>query len=142
MLESLNQRSPTQDWTEPSNQEKDRRNEKMTVGKKIVCHACNLDMVPEILIVHFPKGGLPARGYRCPKCRDELVPLDEAQRVEAIAEKVGLFGAVNPLTKNITQCGNSLAIYIPKDFEKQLNLKKGEKVQVWLQDDEIVVKPV
>lgn len=114
----------------------------MMKSKKMFCHTCDVEMVSDILMIHFPKGALPARGYRCPKCRNELIPLDEAQRVETIAEKVGLFGAVNPLTKNITQCGNSLAIYIPKDFEKQLNLKKGEKVQVWLQDDEIVVKPI
>ena len=111
-------------------------------NNKIKCHTCNINMSPEILNIHFPKGELPAKGYRCSKCLYELIPMEEGQRVEKQAEKLGLFGVVNPFLKNITQCGNNLAVYIPKDFEKQLNLKKGEKIQVWLQDDEIVIKPI
>jgi len=97
-------------------------------------------MEPDILYTRFPKGALPARGFRCPRCNYELVPLSEAKRVQHEAQKLGLFGVVNPLARKITKSGNNLAVYIPKDFEKKLGLKKGTPINMWLKEDEICVQ--
>lgn len=105
------------------------------------CHRCETDMKTDILFTHFPKGKLPTRGYRCSQCGYELIPLEEAKRVQQQAESLGLFGAVNQLTRTITKCGNNLAVYIPKEIERALGLEKGRKVKLWLKHDEICIKP-
>jgi len=105
------------------------------------CHRCNADMKPDILYTHFPKGQLPTRGYRCPNCLNELIPLEEAKRVQEQAESLGLFGEANYLTRTITKSGNNLAVYIPKEIEKTLGIKQGRTVRLWLQNDEICIKP-
>jgi hypothetical protein len=105
------------------------------------CHSCEIDMKPEILLTHFPKGELPTRGYKCSQCGYELIPLEEAKRVQQEAESLGLFGSVNHVTRTITKCGNNLAIYVPKEIERTLGLKQGRKVKLWLENDEICIKP-
>jgi hypothetical protein len=98
-------------------------------------------MIPDIINTHFPEGILPVRGYRCEKCGYELIPLEEARRAQELAEKLGLYGAPNPLTgHNITKSGNSLSVYIPKEYEKKLGLKKGTPIKLWLQDDRICIE--
>lgn len=104
------------------------------------CSSCGALMQSDILHTHFPKGALPTRGYRCPQCRYELIPLDEAKRVQHEAQKLGLFGIVNPLVRKITKSGNNLAVYIPKDFEKTLGLKKGMQINMWIKEDEICIQ--
>lgn len=106
---------------------------------KVECHSCNVNMEPDILYTHFPRGKLPTRGYRCPKCNYELIPIEEAKRVQQEAERLGLFGATNPLVRRITKSGNNLAVYIPKEFERKMGLKKGTQIKLWLQHDEICI---
>jgi len=105
------------------------------------CHSCDVDMKTEILFTHFPKGELPTRGYKCAQCGYELIPLEEAKRVQQEAERLGLFGSANHVTRKITKCGNNLAIYVPKEIERTLGLKQGRKVKLWLENDEICIKP-
>lgn len=91
------------------------------------------------MLTHFPEGALPSRGYKCDKCGYELIPLEEVKRVQEEAERLGLYGAPNPLTRKITKSGNNLAFYIPKEYERELGLKKGSKVKVWLKEDRICI---
>ena len=109
----------------------------MEEPKSVRCHDCDAEMEPVILYTHFPRGRLPARGFKCPRCDNELIPMDEAERVQHEAERLGLYGVVNPLIRRVTKSGNNLAIYIPKEFEERLGLKKGTKVKLWLQEDQI-----
>jgi len=53
----------------------------MEEPKSVKCHDCGTGMEPVILYTHFPRGRLPARGFKCPRYGDELVPIDEAERV-------------------------------------------------------------
>lgn len=48
--------------------------------------------------------------------------------------------AQKPITRKITSIGNSLGVTPPTDFINSLNLEKGETVDVFLQDDVIVLK--
>ena len=105
------------------------------------CGKCGGELEPSILDIHFPVGTLPVKGLKCSRCGDELILPDEARRGQELAEKLGLYGAVNPLTRKITKCGTNLAIYIPKEFERQLSLEKGTPIKLWLQKDQICIKP-
>jgi hypothetical protein len=110
--------------------------------EKIKCSECNGEMTPDILFTHFPEGKLPVRGYRCEKCGYELIPLDEAKRVQNEAEKLGLYGVANPLTgRRITKSGNNLSVYIPREYQKELNLKPKTPIRMWLQGDRICIEP-
>ena len=110
--------------------------------EKIKCHECNSEMNPDILFTHFPEGKLPVRGFRCEKCGYELIPLDEAKRVQDEAERLGLYGVANPLTgRHITKSGNNLSVYIPREYEKELNLKPKTSIRMWLQGDRICIEP-
>ena len=111
--------------------------------EKIRCHQCNDDeMKPDILYTHFPEGKLPVRGFRCEKCGYELIPLEEAKRAQEEAERLGLYGVANPLTGHrITKSGNNLSIYIPKEYERKLNLKPRTAIKMWLQGNKICVEP-
>ncbi len=114
---------------------------KMSKQENLKCYECGGEMVADILKTHFPKGDLPIRGYKCLKCGYELIPFEEAERVQQLAETLGLFGEVNPLQRKLTKCGNNLAVYIPKDIEKQLGLEAGIPIKIWLKADEICIKP-
>jgi len=112
----------------------------MEKREKMKCYECGGEMVADILKTKFPKGSLPIRGYKCSSCGYELIPFEEAERVQHQAEVLGLFGEVNPLQRKITKCGNNLVIYIPKQIERQLGLEKGTPINVWLREDEICIK--
>jgi len=122
-----------------------KKKDKIKGGKKmekIKCHECNSEMNPDILFTHFPEGKLPVRGFRCEKCGYELIPLDEAKRVQDEAERLGLYGVANPLTgRHITKSGNNLSVYIPREYEKELNLKPKTSIRMWLQGDRICIEP-
>jgi len=110
--------------------------------ERIRCNKCKIEMTPDIIYTHFPRGKLPVRGYRCEKCGYEMIPLEEAKRVQDEAEILGLYGAPNPLTgRNVTRSGNNLSVYIPKEYEKKLDLKKGTPIRMWLQGDTICIEP-
>lgn len=115
-----------------------------SLSKKIVptCKHCNIKMKESILTVHFPRGSLPGKGYKCEKCGYEVLSAEESEELQKMAEDLGLYEPTTPLRRKITMSGKQLAIYIPKDIKDLLNLKKGMEVRVYLQGDKIVVEPV
>lgn len=42
---------------------------------------------------------------------------------------------------NIQKWGNSLALRIPKSFAVESNIEEGSEVDIFLQDDALVIKP-
>ncbi|WNZ29554.1 MAG: AbrB/MazE/SpoVT family DNA-binding domain-containing protein [Candidatus Bathyarchaeota archaeon] len=112
----------------------------MEKSEKMKCYECGGEMQADILETKFPKGSLPIRGYKCSLCGYELIPFEAAEKVQHLAETLGLFGEVNPLQRKVTKCGNNLAVYIPKQIEEQLGLEKGTPIYVWLKNDEICIK--
>jgi hypothetical protein len=99
-------------------------------------------MKESILTVHFPRGSLPGKGYRCEKCGYEVLSAEEGEELQKIAEDLALYEPTTPLRRKITMSGRQLAIYIPKDIKDVFNLKKGMEVWVYLQGDKIVVEPI
>lgn len=64
----------------------------------------------------------------CSKCGETFFDSDTAGEIQAKSKKMGLFG-LSKKTKT-AQVGNSLAIRIPKEIAKFINLKKEEEVKI------------
>lgn len=105
------------------------------------CEHCGRPMRPAILTVHFPRGDLPVQGYRCPEHGYELIDPAESSKVERTAESLGLYEPQLVLTRKVTKSGGQLAVYIPKDVQRLLNLRQGTTVRVYVQGDRMVVEP-
>jgi len=105
------------------------------------CEHCGRSMRPAILAVHFPRGNLPVQGYRCPEHAYELIDPGESSKVERMAESLGLYEPQLVLTRKVTKSGGQLAVYIPKDVQRLLNMRQGTTVRVYVQGDRMVVEP-
>jgi len=46
------------------------------------------------------------------------------------------------LRRTISKSGRSLVLRIPKDVERALNLQPGQEVEIWIENDKIVVRKV
>jgi hypothetical protein len=86
-------------------------------------------MRPAILTVHFPRGNLPVQGYRCPEHAYELIDPVESSKVERTAESLGLYEPQLVLTRKVTKSGGQLAVYIPKDVQRLLNMSEESSMQ-------------
>jgi len=105
------------------------------------CEHCGRPMRPAILTVHFPRGDLPVQGYRCPEHGYELIDPVESSKVEKAAESLGLYEPQLVLTRKVTKSGGQLAVYIPKDVQRLLNIRQGTTIRVYVQGDRMVVEP-
>jgi hypothetical protein len=100
-----------------------------------------LSLPAVVLTVHFPRGKLPVQGYRCPEHGYELIDPVESSKLERTAESLGLYEPQLVLTRKVTKSGGQLAVYIPKDVQRLLNLRQGTTVRVYVQGDRMVVEP-
>jgi AbrB family looped-hinge helix DNA binding protein len=46
------------------------------------------------------------------------------------------------LRRKISESGRTLALRIPKDIEKSLNIKTGDEVDLWIEDGKIIIQPL
>ena len=67
-----------------------------------------------IILVHYPRGDLPIKGYRC-SAGHERIPLDEAKRAELTANRLGLFGRQNERRRKLVTVGTSKAVTLPPE---------------------------
>ena len=106
------------------------------------CHSCGLDMAEAILNIRYPKGTLPVRGFICPKCGYEVISFEDAKNASETAERLGLIEPEGAITREITKSGDQLAVYIPKDIEREFDLRQGTKVRIYAKHNEIILAPV
>ena len=45
------------------------------------------------------------------------------------------------LTRTLSESGRSLVLRIPVDIERQMGLKAGQQVELWIDDNKIIVQP-
>lgn len=64
----------------------------------------------------------------CTKCNEVFYDEDSVEKIQKRSKELGLFG-LSKKTK-VAQVGNSLAIRIPKEIAKFVNLKKEELVKI------------
>ncbi|HLF06086.1 MAG TPA: AbrB/MazE/SpoVT family DNA-binding domain-containing protein [Thermoplasmata archaeon] len=80
------------------------------------------------------------KGFRCPSCFEEMLDADVAADSQRLASKLGLYEPEFALLRKLTRTGGQLALYIPKEIQRALNLVAGRKVRVFLRGDQIVVE--
>lgn len=100
-------------------------------------------MEPAILKIRFPLGSLPVRGFRCPVCREERLPAQEAEEAQGLAHKLGLYGVEQATTRKLLKTGNSIAVSLDPELLEQIlpGAQPGTAVKVGRQGDRIVVGP-
>lgn len=72
----------------------------------------------------IPLGIFPAEV--CQKCGEAFFSEEIAGKIQMKSKELGLFGLAKKAT--VAEVGNSIAIRIPKEIAKFLNLRKGEEV--------------
>lgn len=74
----------------------------------------------------------------CTKCNESFTDEKTTQAIELAAKEKGIWG-LGKKTK-ITKTGNSLAVRIPKEIVKFLNLKEGKEDYIHPEKDKIVIE--
>ena len=46
------------------------------------------------------------------------------------------------LKRTLSKSGRSLVLRIPKDIERFLNLQPGQTVEIWIEDEKIIIRKV
>lgn len=98
-------------------------------------------MEPAVLLVRYPSGELPGRGFRCPVCARETLLLEESARLNDLARKLGLYGLEAHSTRKLLRTGNSIAVSLDPELAREVlgTTKPGAKVRVGRVGDRIVV---
>jgi hypothetical protein len=92
--------------------------------------------------VRFPVGSLPARGFRCPRCGEAILLAAEAEALEAMARRLGLYGVEDRRRRKLLRTGGSLAVTLdPELLRAALGAPgAGATVEVGRQGDSIVIR--
>tara|TARA_Y100000294_G_scaffold136039_2_gene128854 strand:- start:3037 stop:3360 length:324 start_codon:yes stop_codon:yes gene_type:complete len=75
----------------------------------------------------------------CSKCKESFTDAETTRKIEEVAKKKGIWG-IGKKTK-ITKTGNSLAVRIPKEIAKFLNLKEGKGAYIHPEGNKLVIEP-
>lgn len=65
----------------------------------------------------------------CKKCGEAYFDEKTVEVIQNKSKQLGLFGLAKKV--NVAEVGNSIAIRIPKEIAKFLNLKKGKEVTIF-----------
>jgi hypothetical protein len=92
------------------------------------CEKCNVRMIKEEEALF----GIKVKIYVCSKCRNKLIPLKEAIKVQQkIIPKI-------ETSRKLVQFGGSIAVTLPKELKPVF--RKGERVKVSFDPKEMEIK--
>ncbi len=74
----------------------------------------------------------------CTKCNESFTDEKTTRAIEETAKKKGIWG-LGKKTK-ITKTGNSLAVRIPKEIAKFLDLKEGNEAYIHPEKDRLIIE--
>jgi hypothetical protein len=85
-----------------------------------------------ILRLRYPRGQLPARGFRCGTCGEERLLFSDAEKADETAHEIGLFGLEQFGTRKLLRAGNSIAVSLDPQLVKDVlkGAKPGASVRV------------
>jgi len=102
-----------------------------------ICEKGNLKPVMEKHVLFgVDLGSYP--GEKCTACGEVFTDSSVMKKIELAAKQRGIWG-LGRKTK-IAKAGNSLAVRIPKEIAKHLNLKEGKEAYVHPEKDKIVIE--
>ncbi len=104
------------------------------------CYKHDIEMQPAV--VDYEHRGVVIKGVqalRCPECGEEVIDVEEyakiRKRIEAIIKPL-------KLRRKISAAGKRPVIYLPEDVVKAANIKIGDDVDIYMEDDKIIIAPV
>ncbi len=91
------------------------------------CVLCNGKTVERLVeYTEFNAGLGKFKANVCERCGEQYFDEKIVEQIQNLSKKLGLFGLAKK--SKIAQVGNSIAIRIPKEIVRFLNLKKGKEV--------------
>lgn len=82
--------------------------------------------------------GIKSEAYKCVKCGETEFTGEQMRKALRKREKT----IKTVVTRKIGEIGGSLVIRIPKSVENQMKLKSGREVNLIVEKDKIIIKPV
>lgn len=95
-----------------------------------------------ILEVRFPRGVLPAKGYRCPRCGREVLLGADAAELQELGHRLGLFGPERKSRRRLMKTGGSIAVTLDPELLRSVlgHARAGAVVEVGLEGERIVIR--
>jgi DNA-directed RNA polymerase subunit RPC12/RpoP len=91
-------------------------------------------------MLQFPEGELPAEGFRCPECGEEMFHAEQVAAAQRMAERLGLYGPQVRSSRAAIKLGNSTAMTFDQEMARRAGIAPGTELEVGLMGDRIVVK--
>ncbi|HEV8361742.1 MAG TPA: hypothetical protein VGR28_14930 [Candidatus Thermoplasmatota archaeon] len=100
-------------------------------------------MEDAVVAVRFPEGPLTVRGFRCAVCGDDSVLAGELGRAEALARRLGLYGAEKRARRKLQKTGNSITVSIDRGLLDEVlpGAGPGSFVSIGKLGNRIVIEP-
>jgi YgiT-type zinc finger domain-containing protein len=104
------------------------------------CYKHDVEMKPAI--VDYAYRGVVVKGVqalRCPECGEEVIGVEEYAQIKKRIE-----GIIKPLKlrRKVSAAGKRPAIYLPEDVVKAAHIKIGDEVDIYMEDDKIIISPI
>ena len=96
----------------------------------LTCVICDGETYKKI--VDYKEAGISLGKFKadvCKKCNETYFDEATAGKIQQKSKEMGLFGLAKKA--KVAEIGNSIAIRIPKEIAKFLNLKKGKEVTIF-----------
>lgn len=77
---------------------------------------------------------------KCNRCGEVVLTVEQASKLRAAAEEVGIWGHGIRLKRKISKIGKKSALYIPVDVERMLGLSHGHEVEIRIVGKKMVVE--
>lgn len=100
--------------------------------------------VPAIIQLSYPGGVLPAEGFRCPVCGEEMFTGEQVETNQRRASALGFYGMERVSRRKLRQVGSSLSVTLDPAILRDLmpNAKAGDEVEVGREGKKIVIRPL
>lgn len=101
-------------------------------------------MEEAVLWIRYPRGRIPARGFRCHLCGEEVLIVSDAEKANELARELGLYGLEQFDTRRLIRAGNSIAVTLDPRLVKEVldGAKAGAKVRVGRLGKRIFIEPI
>jgi predicted RNA-binding Zn-ribbon protein involved in translation (DUF1610 family) len=110
--------------------------------RRIECpnHETAIYCDPAVVEIAFPLGKLPATGFRCPKCGEEILRGRTLEAAQQLARKLGLYGPQNVKERKALQIGRSVGVTLDRAHLEALGIHAGDVLEIGVAGDHLEVR--